>query len=271
MHDIAPLIDASASLAEWDDLAAVELVGCGATAPLLIVCDHASNHVPAGLAGLGLPEAELARHIAWDIGAAVVARHLAELLGATAVLSRVSRLVIDCNRPLDSETLICPVSDGTVVPGNRHLSDHAAMLRAQSCYRPYHAAIAAHLERLERGGAVASVVSIHSFTPALCDQVPRPWQVGVLWNRDPRLATPVLDSLRARGDLCVGDNQPYSGRTTSHTLDTHGGASGRPHVSFELRQDEVADAIAARRWAVLLAEVLTPILAHPEMRRRALF
>jgi predicted N-formylglutamate amidohydrolase len=271
MHDISPLIDDPTSLAQWDDLGAVELVGGAATAPLLIVCDHASNHVPAGLAALGLPEDQLARHIAWDIGAATVARQLAGLLGATAVLSRVSRLVIDCNRALDSDTLICPVSDGTVVPGNQNLPDQVAELRVESCYHPYHAAIAAQLERLERGGAVASVIAIHSFTPSMCDCVPRPWQVGVLWNRDPRLAVPAIDSLRARGNLCVGDNQPYSGRTTSYTLDTHGGAPGRPHVSFELRQDEVADTPAAQRWAVLLADVLAPILTRPEMRLRQVF
>jgi len=271
MHDISPVIDAATPLAEWDDLAAVELVGNEATAPLLIVCDHASNHVPAGLAALGLPAAELARHIAWDIGAATVARHLAGLLGAAAVLSRVSRLVIDCNRSLDSETLICPVSDGTVVPGNQHLPDRVTTLRVQCCYQPYHAAIAAQLERLERGGAVASVIAIHSFTPAMCDGVPRPWQVGVLWNRDPRLAVPAIDGLRERGGLCVGDNQPYSGRTANYTLDTHGAAPGRPHVSFELRQDEVADTPSARRWAARLAEVLTPILARPEMRLRQFF
>jgi predicted N-formylglutamate amidohydrolase len=246
------------------------LIAGAATTPLLLVCDHASNRIPAALAGLGLPAEQLTRHIAWDIGAAWVCRRLSARLSATAVLSGVSRLVIDCNRAPGDPTSIPDDSDGVLVPGNLRL-DRTAKVRRAAYLHDYHYAIANQLHRLERGGKVAAVVSIHSFTPVM-DGVARPWHVGVLWNRDPRLAVPLLEGLRARDGLTVGDNQPYSGRYGgNYTTDTHGAAHGRPHVAVEIRQDLLADPAGCHHWADVLAEILPPILARPDCRHRQAF
>lgn len=244
--------------------AAVELFAPEALAPVLVLCDHASNHVPVDMAHLGLPADELKRHIAWDIGAAEVARRLARRLDATAVLSAVSRLVIDCNRPIGHPASICPTSDGTEVPGNKTISDAQAALRAERFYWPYHRAIAAQLARIEAKAGMAALIAVHSFTPALRGEVRRPWHVGILWNRDGRLAEPLIDALRRHDHLCVGDNEPYSGRLCNHTTDTHGAAHGRPHVSIEIRQDEIASREGAHRWADFLADLLAPMLSGQE-------
>lgn len=232
--------------------------------PLLLVCDHASARVPAGLNDLGLPSQELYRHIGWDIGAAAVTRRLAEILSVPAILSTVSRLVIDCNRRLGHPTSIPETSDGTWIPANQALTPAAIEQRAMRYFHPYHRAIEHHLESLERGGTPASIIAIHSFTPVM-DGFVRPWEAGVLWNEDGRLALPLMQALRQHG-LCVGDNEPYSGRTANYTVDTHGGDYGRLHVSIEIRQDLIADEVGAIRWAKLLGEVMPLILDSIEAR-----
>lgn len=237
----------------------------------LVVCDHASNRVPPRLGGLGLSPDALVRHIAWDIGAAAVARRLAARLDATAVLSRVSRLVIDCNRPLGHETSICETSDGTGVPGNRRLDESGVRQRATDYFYPYHGAISTQLGRIEADGSgTAAIVAVHSFTPRMNGRA-RPWHVGVLWNRDPRLAVPLIDALKADPDLVVGDNRPYSGRKANYTVDLHGGSCGRPHVSIEIRQDLLADDGMAADWGDRLADIMIPLLALPENRARRIY
>lgn len=249
----------------------VEILAPQAAAPLVLVCDHASNHFPPDLLFLGLPEEQRRRHIAWDIGAAEVCRQLSRRLAATAVLGGVSRLVIDCNRALGHPASICPFSDGTPVPGNQNLSAEATARRARLYFHPYHQAVASQLRRVEQAGAVAAVVAIHSFTPRM-NGFHRPWHVGVLWDRDPRLAVPLMQSLARRDGLCVGDNQPYSGRDdVNHTIRTHGADPGRPHVSIEIRQDLIGDPAGCRRWAGLLGEVLIEVLADSEWGRRAYY
>ena len=189
-------------------------------APLLLLCDHASAFIPAALDRLGLDGAELARHIAWDIGAAEVTRELARLLNARALLSHFSRLIVDPNRWPDDPTLVPQISDGTVVPGNRDLGAEAIEVRMATFYRPYHEAIEAEIERRLAAGETPAVVSVHSFTPVMRGGE-RPWQVGVLWQEDARLPVPMIARLRDRG-LVVGDNEPYSarGRARAYTGDS---------------------------------------------------
>jgi predicted N-formylglutamate amidohydrolase len=237
----------------------------GDGANTLVVCDHASCHVPEPLEGLGLAPEQLRAHVAWDIGAAEVARRLAARLGCPAVLAGVSRLVIDCNRQPGDPSSIPAVSCGVAVPGNAAVDDAEAERRAEAWFWPYHREIARHLALMWRQGPPPAVVAVHSFTPRL-NGAARPWHVGVLWNRDPRLAIPVLRALAERPDLVVGDNQPYSGREINYTLDTHAGAAGLPHVSFEIRQDLLDGPAAIERWAILLAETLAPLLADPALR-----
>lgn len=239
-------------------------------AAVLVVCDHASAVVPDRYGSLGLDAQTLSAHVAWDIGAAQVARLLAGHLGCGAVLAGISRLVIDCNRqPGDPSSIPARTCD-VIVPGNAQVDDAEAEFRAESWFWPYHREIGTQLSRLLRHGPVPAMVSVHSFTPTM-GGFQRPWHVGVLWNRDGRMALPVIDALRQVPGVCVGDNQPYSGREINYTLDTHAGAAGLPHVSFEIRQDLVADDQGCREWAELLARVLIPVLANPALARVQVF
>jgi predicted N-formylglutamate amidohydrolase len=242
-----------------------------ADAKILLVCDHASPVIPPDLDELGLAAANRLCHVAWDIGAAHVTRLLAKRLGCSAVLAGISRLVIDCNRQPGDPTSIPSCSCGVPIPGNQSLGEAELRSRAERWFWPYHTEIGNRIGQLWRQGSAPAVVAIHSFTPCIHGGQPRPWHVGVLWNRDPRMAVPLLNSLSARGDLVVGDNQPYSGREINYTLDTHAGAAGLPNVSFEIRQDLLMDEAGCRAWADLLAEELAPVLADPGLYRAQVY
>jgi predicted N-formylglutamate amidohydrolase len=247
--------------------AAVEIVNPYAHTPLLIICDHASNRVPPALNNLGLGDDELARHIGWDIGAAAVTRGLAAALDATAVLARISRLVIDPNRDPADPTSIPEVSDGVRIPANYALGAEERARRARTYFQPYHEAIETQIDRLTLHCAAPAIFSVHSFTPAMAGEE-RPWHIGVLWNKDPRMAVPMIESLRMHADgLVVGDNQPYSGQLVAYSLNRHGGGKGLPHCAVEIRQDLVADNVAAERWTAILEPALRAILASPGLHR----
>jgi len=242
------------------DPAPVAVVNPNGARAALLVCDHASNAVPAMLHGLGLRERELHRHIALDIGAAEVTRELARLLDTPAVLPGYSRLVIDCNRPLDHPTSIVTVSDGVEIPGNRDLSDADRRARIDACFWPYHRRIGAGLAGFAQRGLRPAIISMHCFTPVL-DGRERPWHVGVLWDEDDRIARPLIAALGARDGLVVGNNEPYSGRERyGYTVEVHAMETGLPNVLIELREDQVAGAAAQARTAGLMAETLGPIL-----------
>lgn len=266
MNDLSFALPLSTALLGPDDPPPFTIVNPTGQAPVVLVCDHASNAIPARLNQLGLGPADLARHIAWDIGAARVSQRLAERLDAPAVLCGYSRLVIDCNRPPGSPTSIAEVSDGTHIPGNKKINDYMAETRVNSVFWPYHHAITRMLaQRWRHGhGRAPALLAIHSFTPVM-GGFQRPWHLGVLWNRDPRLALPILEQGQADPQLCIGDNQPYSGREVGFTMDTHGGAAGLPHVEIEIRQDLLADAAGCERWAARVGEILEVVLSDPAL------
>ncbi len=247
-----------------------ELYNEDAGGRLLLVCDHASNRVPGRLDMLGLSDAELARHIGWDIGAAEVTRQLSDRLGAPAVLAGYSRLVVDCNRSLDHPGLILAESDRTAVPGNAGLSEEQRQVRIAELFEPYHAAVddlVARLRSLCGPDQAPVVISIHSFTPVF-DGIERPWQIGVLWNLDPRLPVPLIERLRESEDLTVGDNQPYSAREGfGHTLERHGDEGGLANALIEVRQDLIDTHHGAAAWAERLATVLRETLADENLYR----
>lgn len=204
-------------------------------ARLLFLCDHASNDVPPELGDLGLPKGEFARHIAYDIGAASLTKALATRFGAPALLGRWSRLVVDLNRGADDPTVVMRLSDGRIIPGNRDLDRDAVTERIARYHAPYHEAIAAKIAQAMRAGIVPALVSIHSFTPNWRGFA-RPWQVGVLWDKDARLARPLLARLEHAG-FTAGDNEPYTGALENDCLYRHGTTNGLPHVLIETRQD----------------------------------
>ncbi|NKD54404.1 MULTISPECIES: N-formylglutamate amidohydrolase [unclassified Haematospirillum] len=262
----------TASLLDADEPAPFEIFNPDGRAPVLFVADHASNRIPRCLGGLGLSVADQQRHIAWDIGSADLTMSLSLLLNAPAVLCGYSRLVIDCNRlPGDPDSI--PVSsDGTVVPGNCDLSEAGQEIRTTDIFNPYHQAVADTLAHMWRRcpSVPPALLAIHSFTPQLLSikHPPRPWQVGLLWNRDPRLAVPLMDRLRAlQGGFCIGDNQPYSGRDIAFTVDRHAASAGLPHAGIEVRQDEIDTKNKAHVWACRLVEVLGPLVGHPDVHR----
>lgn len=234
--------------------------------PFLLLADHAGQRVPAALGGLGLAQAELDRHIGWDIGIAGTTRALSARLDAWAIEQTYSRLVIDCNRPLASPTLMPETSDGTAIPGNAGLDATRRRQRIDAIHAPYHARIATELDRRRDAGTPTLLVMMHSFTPAM-NGTQRPWHAGVLYHRDTRFAHALLQALRDEGDLVVGDNQPYSVSSTSdYAVPVHGEGRGLVHVELEIRQDLIADATGQQAWAERLARIFTALqpalLAH---------
>ena len=237
-------------------------------ARLLFLCDHASNAVPAELDLLGLSDADFARHIAYDIGAAELTRRLADLWDAPALLARWSRLVVDLNRGGDDPTVVMKLSDGRIIPGNRDLDRDGITDRIARFHAPYHTAIEALIRDAAGAGIVPILVSVHSFTP-LWRGEKRPWHTGILWDRDGRLALPLLERLRREGDIVVGDNEPYSGELENDTLYRHGTMNGLPHVLIEVRQDLIADKAGVEHWAARLKQALqdaTAAMGTPEIR-----
>jgi predicted N-formylglutamate amidohydrolase len=234
-------------------------------APVLLVADHASPFFPAAMNQLGLADWVLERHVAWDIGSDQLTRHLADALDAQAVLAGFSRLIVDPNRKLDDPTAFAEVSDGIAIPGNIDLDEAQKALRVQSFFKPYHDAIATRLDRFRSRGVVPVFISVHTCTPVF-DRVVRPWHVGVMWDRDPRIAVPLMQSLNRMDGVCIGDNEPYSGRHPhDFTVDFHAESAGLPHVGIEVRQDLVSDQEGARKWAGILAAALQPLLVGDEL------
>jgi len=230
--------------------------------PLLLLCDHASAALPDGYGRLGLDPALFDTHIAHDIGAATVTRALAARFGAAAVLGRWSRLLIDLNRGADDPTLVMKLSDGSIIPGNRAAGPDEVARRIQDFHAPYHDAVTAELDRI---GPLASIMSIHSFTPAWKGKA-RPWEIGVLWDQDARLAKPLMQRLTQHA-MIWGDNEPYSGRLENDCLNRHGTRRGLPHVLVEIRQDLIGTQALAKDFADKLYPVLDAGLSDMERLR----
>jgi predicted N-formylglutamate amidohydrolase len=225
-------------------------------APLLLLCDHASKAVPKALGSLGISEAELSRHIGWDIGGLDAAIALSKALDAPLVASGYSRLVIDCNRWPGGEGSTPEVSDGTVVPANQGLTQEQIDARAAACFWPYHHEVDRLLDMMTAGDRKVCLLVMHSFTPVMKGFV-RPWHVGVLWNDDPRLPEPLLTELRRDPKLVVGDNEPYSARASyEYTLTAHARSRAIPHCSLEVRQDLMDTPESARAWGQRLAPAI---------------
>jgi predicted N-formylglutamate amidohydrolase len=226
-----------------------------ATGPFLVLCDHASNAIPPEYDSLGLGFAERAGHIAWDPGALAVSRQLASELDATLVHCTVSRLVIDCNRSLDAPDLIASTSETTTIPGNTALSDAERRRRIASVHAPYHAAIERLVDdRLDCGRAIA-IIAVHSFTPVYRG-VRRPWDIGIVFGPDRRLADPLIEGLRA-ASFTVGINEPYSpADRVYYTLTRQAESRGLAAAMIEIRNDLIATDEQAKAWGTCLAALL---------------
>lgn len=250
-----------------DEPPAFEIINPDGQAPFLLLCDHASNRVPKSLGDLGVPKKCFDLHVAWDIGAFDAARHLAKRFDATLIHTNYSRLVIDCNRRPESPGLCPPTSDGVEVPANQNLPAAERQRRLDLLHRPYHDAIEALIAARRTKGQVPAVVSVHSCTPVMAG-FHRPWHLGILWNEDERIARPLIQTLCANADHCIGDNQPYTGKTQSgYTIPFHAERNRLPHVMVEIRQDLIGTRAEAERWADVFGDAIEPILAEKSLYR----
>ncbi len=227
---------------------------------LLFLCDHASNAVPPELETLGLPESAFHTHIAYDIGAGALTEALAARFSAPSILGQWSRLVVDLNRGSDDPTVVMRLSDGRIIPRNRDIDRGEIADRIRRYHAPYHAEITAHLEPFRASGQIPVLVSIHSFTPVWRGAA-RPWHFGILWDRDDRLARPLINRLGRETDFVTGDNEPYDGELENDCLYRHATMNGFPHVLIEVRQDLIADAAGVAMIAARLEPVLRDALA----------
>ena len=254
-------VGSSSFLLAKSDVAPVHEVNLTGRSPFLLTCDHYGRLIPAPLGDLGLPESELKRHIAWDIGIAGVAEQLANHLGAHLIAQRYSRLVIDCNRPPGVASSIPLISEATIIPGNEGLAPDAAEIRRREIFDPYHRRIDEIIEaRLHRSQPTV-LVALHSFTPVYA-RIARPWHIGTLYNRDTVLPPLLLQHLRREGDLVVGNNEPYAvSDETDYTIPVHGERRGLMNTGIEIRQDLISDHAGQQAWADRLARVLAEIEA----------
>ncbi len=250
---------------------AFELLSGDASLGMLLIADHAHRRLPPSYGSLGLPDAEFERHIAYDIGIEGLTRFLQAQLGVPAVMAGFSRLLIDPNRGEDDPTLIRQIYDGAVVPGNYPLTDAERGARIAQFHRPYHAAVASLIAEVETASSLPPVViSLHSFTPVMQGRM-RPWQVGILWDSDPRAPDALMDMLREDATLTVGDNEPYDGALKGDTLYRHCTVPGLANVLIEVRQDLIGDDEGVRAWGSRLAPMLDALNARPDMHERRQF
>ncbi|AWL93914.1 putative N-formylglutamate amidohydrolase [Bradyrhizobium ottawaense] len=251
--------EAADQLLDEGDIPPVHEVNAGGTSPYLLTSDHYGRVLPRALGDLGVTEAELTRHIAWDIGIAGVAERLARLLDAHLIAQRYSRLVIDCNRPPAAVSSIPVISEATAIPRNEGISDGEREARRREIFEPYHDRIDAAIDARLHDKRPTVLVSLHSFTPVYAG-VARPWHIAALYNRDTVLPQLLLKHLRAEGDLVVGDNEPYAvSDLTDYTIPVHGEGRGLVNTGIEIRQDLIADHAGQQQWAERLARILAEV------------
>jgi predicted N-formylglutamate amidohydrolase len=234
--------------------------------PFVIVCDHASNRIPAKYGDLGLSATERLSHIAWDPGALAVSRALSETLDAPLVQSTVSRLIIDCNRDLDAPDLIWTLSEATRIAANENLDDEERQYRIDRVHRPYHASIETLLEARRHAGQETILICMHSFTPVYHGEA-RPWPIGLIHGADTRYTQAVFDALAMEEPgLNIGWNQPYAALNgVTLTLEKHGDGRGLDATMIEIRNDEILEPAGVALWSSRLARCLeTARLARRE-------
>lgn len=240
------------------EIPSVTIVNPSGVSDFVLTCDHASNRLPECTKSLGLSLQEMGSHIAWDPGALGVATELSRLLGATLIHSNYSRLLVDLNRPIQSEGHIALSSAGIAIPGNRGLSAAHRQQRDEVLFFPYHNAIASVLEQKSDSRAL-KLIAIHSFTPDYPGET-RPWHFGITYRRDGGLGARLVEALRSSSRYVVGDNEPYQiNDVDDMTIPVHGEKRGLPNVLVEIRQDVIEESGAMIEIAELLRDVLADI------------
>jgi predicted N-formylglutamate amidohydrolase len=258
------------SLLEPDEPQPVHIERAASTSPFVFACDHAGRRVPRVLGDLGLAREHFARHIAYDIGIEPVARRLAAAFDAPLVAQRYSRLVIDCNRPTHVPTSIPTISDATPIPGNQDISQVEREARIADLFRPYHDTLEGILEVRARAGVPTILIAMHSFTPVF-NGARRPWRLGLLYDRDARLASSMLRILNDDAAPYIGDKLPYAvSEETDYTLPVHGERRGILHAGLEIRQDEIGEPAGQAAWSTWLELLFARVLERfPDYVRKS--
>ncbi|MEM8948995.1 MAG: N-formylglutamate amidohydrolase [Pseudomonadota bacterium] len=250
------------SLLADDEPSPVNVVNLAGQSPIFLVCEHAGRRLPRALGDMGLSEEERQRHIAWDIGADAVSRHLAERLDAALITQTYSRLVCDCNRETHVPSFIPALSERTRIPANEDVTPAERQARIDEIYRPLHDRITEELDRRAAGGHATVFLSMHSFTPVFMDEA-RPMHLGLLYDRDPRLAHLVGSVLRAEGGFSITDNEPYAlDWSRDYTVPEHGERRGIPSLEIEIRQDLISEPDGQASMADRLAPALERSARH---------
>lgn len=253
------LLTDPAELLDLDEPPPYGVINPDGTSPIVLLCEHALPRIPRHLAHLGLPRTERLRHIGWDIGALALARHLSDRLDAPLFHTGYSRLVVDCNRPLDNPSLMPQTAETTPVPGNCGLTPADRAARIDTLFRPFHAAVARRLDLRAARDEATFVIGVHSYTPVF-KGVARPWHAGILYAKATGFAHRLLDAMAGPG-LVLGDNQPYRIDADDYTVPVHGDARGHPSVLIEVRHDQIATHAGVRDWGDRLTGALARVIA----------
>ncbi|MDE9449428.1 N-formylglutamate amidohydrolase [Aliiroseovarius sp. Z3] len=242
---------------------AAALIGAAGTAPVVLVCEHASQFIPPELESLGLADDALNSHAAWDIGALDVAKRLSALLDAPLVAGQISRLVYDCNRPLEAPDCIPARSEVFDIPGNANLSPAAKQHRFNVVHTPFHAVVDQAIDQQSsRTETPVLLITIHSFTPVYHGQR-RTLDIGYLHDRNSKVATAAVEIEQTRGAYRTAINEPYAARDgVTYTLAKHAEARGLDNVMIEIRNDLIDTPATAEAMADHLAKTLTQVMAH---------
>lgn len=236
----------------------VEIVNPTGASPVVLLCEHASNHIPREYCGLGLSSTERASHIAWDIGAAEVTRRLSAQLDAPAFLGTYSRVVVDLNRPPGSSESIAPMSAAIDIPGNAAVAQAERRRREQRIFEPFHATVRSFLDRRIEVGTRTVLVAIHSFTPTFLGTW-RPWHAGVLFDAAKDLGNRIVERLATDSSINVAANQPYTVNVAEdYAILVHGDDREIPAILIEIRNDGISGEAEIEDWAARLALALRP-------------
>ncbi len=255
-----PSANADHLLLRGDDPKPVEWVNAKSQSPILLVCEHAGQAIPAALNGLGLPAGAIDQHIGFDIGADALARRVASTLGAPLILQRYSRLVIDCNRPPGSLSSIPHISDGVIISGNQHITDVDRRKREHEIFAPLDAAFDTGFAQYPR----RAVFSIHSFTRRLREAPPRAWDAGFLSRTDLTTAQTLLETVASEApELALAINEPYRIEDNGDWfIPHHAERRGVRHCLIEVCNDHLCAPKSLDRWSALLARAINAVLAR---------
>lgn len=245
------------SSVDWPE--PIEVLNEDSDCEIVLVCEHAANHIPAEYDRLGVTQDDMERHIAWDIGAAAVTRGLAEALGATAFLGTYSRLLVDLNRPFGGLSSMPVRSEATSIPGNVDLTEAEFQRRRNLVFDPFHGRIEARLDARQAAGLPTRIVAIHSFTPVYLG-VARPWHVGILFDQSADFAEATMAALAQDPALVVGANVPYViDRDEDYAIPVFGTDRGNPAILVEIRNDIISDAAGIADWSRRMTRVLQQV------------